>query len=333
MAETAQVRINRYIEDAIAAERNFEDALHSFGETGVQERLKQLLAKAGDRARTQHERLTRLLEKRGGKPSEAKSVLAHMLAFSPLTAQIGHDPAEKNTQHLIVTYGAAAAETAMYESLAAAAEQTGDTDVVALARQLQSEERDDAEQVWPLLQPSATDAFQREVAMGKAPDQILRAYLEDIIAAEKTFETQLTGFSKEGNDPAAHRAFAQHAEETRRQYERLTQRLESGFGGSPSITRSMVAHVFGVAPKVAQLGHDGSERLTQNLMMGFAVENAEVAIYEVFATVAAMSGDKQTENLAREIQQQERETAQKVWNLLAPAARRSIAEVDIAKAS
>lgn len=333
MAETAQARLNRYIEDAIAAERNFEDALHSFGETGIQEPTRKLLAKAGDKAKTQHERLTQLLERRGGKPSEAKSALAHMLAFSPLSAQVGHSPAEKNTQHLIVTYGAAAAETAMYESMAVAAEETGDTDVVSLARQLQTEERDDAEQVWPLLEPSATDAFQREAAGSRAPDQILRSYLEDIIASEKTFEMQLTAFSKEGNDPAAQRAFAQHAEETRGQYERLTQRLQQGFGGSPSIAKSALAHVFGVAPKLAQVGHDATERVTQNLMMAYAVENAEVAIYEVFATVAAAAGDAETEQLARSIQQQERETAQKVWNLLGPAARRSIAEANVAKAS
>jgi ferritin-like metal-binding protein YciE len=331
MAETAEMRLNRYIEDAQAAERNFEDALHSFGDSGVQEPIQKLMTRAGERARTQHERLAALLERRGGKPSEGKSLLAHMLALSPLTAQAGHGPAEKNTQHLIITYGAA--EMAMYESLAVSADTVGAADVQALARQLQSEERDDAEQVWPLLRPSATDAFESEIAGGRDARDILRAYLEDIIASEKTFETQLTGFSKEGDDRVVQQAFAQHAEETRAQYEQLTQRLQMGYGGSPSITKSAMAHLFGVAPKLAQIGHDAADRVTQNLMMAYAVENAEVAIYEVFATVCARGGDAETERLARSIQQQERETAQKVWNLLAPAARRAMAAASLARAS
>src|SRR5579875_2969023 len=194
MAESANERINRYIQDCLAAERNFEDALHTFGSTGVQPQVKALFDAAGENARTQHERLTALLESRGGKPSEAKSLLAHSLAFTPLTAQIGHSGAEKNTQHLIVCYGAAAAEQAMYESLIQASEAAGEQDVLALARQLQSEERDDAKTVWPLLGPSARDAFARLVAEDHEPVSILRSYLEDIIAAEKSFETQLTGF-------------------------------------------------------------------------------------------------------------------------------------------
>jgi ferritin-like metal-binding protein YciE len=323
MAESVRERLNRYIEDCIAAERNFEHALHAFGTTGVQEPIRALLATAGDRAKTQHERLERLLESRGGKPSEAKTALAHLLAFSPLSAQVGQSPAEKNTQHLVVTYGAAGAETAMYESLAVASEQAGESDVARLARELQAEEKDDARQVWPLLEPSAADAFQREITEGREARAILRAYLEDIIAAEKTFETQLTSFSKEGEFAPAQQAFAHHAQETRTQHEMLTKRLDA-LGGKPSTVKSLLAHFFGASPKAAQLGHDPWDRLTQNLMIAFAVENAEVAMYEVFATAAGSAGDRETEQLARTIQQQERETADKVWQLLGPAARRSI---------
>ena len=64
-----------------------------------------------------------------------------MLAFSPLSAQLGHEEAEKNTQHLMVTYSAAAAEMAMYEALAAVATASGDGEMVP--RALQSEEKED----------------------------------------------------------------------------------------------------------------------------------------------------------------------------------------------
>lgn len=332
MAETVRDRINSYIEDAIAAERNFEDALHTFGKTGVQGETKTILATAGDRARTQHERLEALLKQRGGSPSQSKTALAHMLAFTPLTAQLGHAPAEKNTQHLLVTYAAAAAESAMYECLAEAAGQAGESQVVSLARQLQSEERDDAKQVWPLIRPSARDSFERDTAGGRQALDIMRSYLEDIIAAEKSFETQLTGFSKEGDYPPAQNAFAEHAQETRGQYERLTRRLES-LGGSTSTVKTLLAHLFNFAPKAAQIGHDATERVAQNLMMAYSVENAEVAMYEAFAEICALAGDSETEQLARNIQQQEKSTAEKVWKLIAPIARRSITGIAMARAS
>lgn len=330
MPETVRDRINDYLEDAIAAEQNFEDALHAFGESGAQEPVQALLSRAGDKARTQHERLTALLKQRGGSPSAAKSALAHLLAFSPLSAQAGHEPGEKNTQHLIVTYGAAGAERAMYRALYEASTEAGEAGVATLARQLESEETDDAEQVWALLRTSARNSFREAATAGRSAADILRSYLEDLIAAEKTFETQLIAFSKEGDYEPAQNAFAEHARETREQYERLTARLEA-MGGSTSTLKGMMAKIFGAGPKVAQAGHEPSELVTQNLMMAHAVETAEMAMYEVFSTVAADAGDRETETLAQEIQKQEKETAEKVWKMVGPAARRSIQQLQLRK--
>jgi ferritin-like metal-binding protein YciE len=57
------------------------------------------------------------------------------------------------------------------------------------------------------------------------------------------------------------------------------------------------------------------------------VENAEVAMYEALATVAQAAGDFGTEQLARAIQQEERETAEKVWRHIPVAAREAFARV------
>jgi ferritin-like metal-binding protein YciE len=78
------------------------------------------------------------------------------------------------------------------------------------------------------------------------------------------------------------------------------------------------------APKIAQIGHDEYERETQNLMMAFSVENAEIAMYESLAEVCRLAGDAETEALALNIQKQERDTADKVWEQIAPAARRAM---------
>ena len=58
------------------------------------------------------------------------------------------------------TYAAAAAEMAMYESLATIANCMGDTKTEQLARQLQSEEKEDHELVWGMLGQSASRATQ-----------------------------------------------------------------------------------------------------------------------------------------------------------------------------
>lgn len=160
---TSQEMIATYIQDAEAAERNLEDALASFAKTGEQGAVMSFFEWASAKAKTQHERLEVRLRDLGGSPSTAKSILAHLLAFSTTTAQIGQTPAEKNTQHLIMCVGAAAAEMAMYESLATVAAGAGDAVTEQLARQLQTEEKDDFDKAWALLAPSARDSFQKAI--------------------------------------------------------------------------------------------------------------------------------------------------------------------------
>lgn len=161
---------------------------------------------------------------------------------------------------------------------------------------------------------------------GEPKDSILKRYLEDAVAAERNFETQLREMSKEGDNIAAQKAFAEHADQTRAQHHRLQKRLEA-LGGSPSGFKTVLAHLFQFGPKAAQLGHDGSEKATQNLIIGFTVENAEIAMYEALAAVAAAAGDKETELLAREIQEEERKAASIVWHMIATSAQRSYSKI------
>jgi len=151
-------------------------------------------------------------------------------------------------------------------------------------------------------------------------------YLEDAIAAEKSFETQLQGFAKEASLPEVRSMFEQHAQETRGQYEMLTSRLNA-LGGSTSSVKSFLAHMFNMAPKAAQVGHVAQERTTQDLIMAFSVENAEVAMYEALYVAAEVSGDQATAALARKIQAQEQQTADKVWSVIARSATQAFAAV------
>jgi ferritin-like metal-binding protein YciE len=159
-----------------------------------------------------------------------------------------------------------------------------------------------------------------EIMAQQTSDQVIERYLQDAIAAEQNFENQLRTFSAESDQAEVKALFAQHAEETKRQHERLTARL-TALGGSPSGMKGFLAHLFGFAPKTAQVGHEEAEKSTQDLMMAFAVENSEIAMYEALATAADAAGDMQTAALAREIQGEERMAAEKVWNLIVPSAR------------
>jgi ferritin-like metal-binding protein YciE len=82
-----------------------------------------------------------------------------------------------------------------------------------------------------------------------------------------------------------------------------------------------------MAPQAAKMGHDKEEQTVQNLMIAFAVENSELAMYEALAAVAAAAGDSITENLAREIQKEEKTAAENLWKLLPAAAASSFAKV------
>lgn len=151
--------------------------------------------------------------------------------------------------------------------------------------------------------------------MAENSSEVIRRYLEDAIAAEKSFETQLRGFATEGDDEEVRSAFATHAEETKLQYHRLTLRLEE-LGGSPSGVKSLLAHVFGLSPKAIQVTQTPDERVTQNLIAAFAVESSECAMYEALASVAQAAGDAQTERLARAIQSEERKSAEIFWRFI-----------------
>lgn len=166
MAIRGREIIIRHLENAIAAERNFEDLLSTFSKTGTQVEVKDMFAQLSEKARSQHERLERRLRELGGTPSTAKSAMAHAFGFAPAVAQLGHEPEEKNAQHVIMTYAAAAGETAMYEALATVAEEAGDVETERLAQELQGEEQEDHEMAWAILPDSALDAFRAVTGMG-----------------------------------------------------------------------------------------------------------------------------------------------------------------------
>jgi ferritin-like metal-binding protein YciE len=145
--------------------------------------------------------------------------------------------------------------------------------------------------------------------------QLLTRYLDDAVAAERTFETQLRSFAEQGDDDEVQAAFRAHADEARTHDERLTLRSEE-LGGTPSFVKTILADVLERVPKFSQAGHVAEEQLVQNLIAAFTMATGACAMHEALATVAARARDSQTEQLAREIQSEERHAAERIFRFI-----------------
>lgn len=155
--------------------------------------------------------------------------------------------------------------------------------------------------------------------MAETSAGVITRYLQDAIAAEKGFEGQLKDFANEADSEAVKSVFLAHALQTKKQYERLSLRLEA-LGGSTSATRNLLAQIFGSGAKVVHIGQRTENRTTQNLIVAFAIGNSNIALYESLAAFAEAAGDVETESLARSTQAEEKAATERLWCLLRDAA-------------
>jgi ferritin-like metal-binding protein YciE len=154
--------------------------------------------------------------------------------------------------------------------------------------------------------------------MAESSADLIKRYLADAISAEKNCETQLHRFAKEQSHEAAAKLLEQQAIETKRQYEKLTERLHS-LGGSAQITKVFLEHMLGFGPKTS--GYERGESAIQNLAAVYTAANTEIAMYESLATMAEAAGDAETADLVRGIQSEKQSAARKTWELLPLVAR------------
>ncbi len=152
--------------------------------------------------------------------------------------------------------------------------------------------------------------------MSENRTELLQHYLRNAIGAERELESQLQAFARETEDDDEVRSlFSTHADQTRSHHNRLTSRLgqlDSGASG----TSGTGTPVLNVGPTVPQETHSIEERVLHNLLVSYTAETAECAMYEAIAALARVARDTTTENLALEIQGEERTTAEKIWHFL-----------------
>lgn len=155
-------------------------------------------------------------------------------------------------------------------------------------------------------------------------DRLIR-YLDDAWAMEKALVDNLRSMADEVNDPNIQAMFQQHSDETQQQQQQLEARIRA-LGEEPSGGKGFLNKMMAMIGDAFQGAHDPDDKTTQDLMKAFGIESFEMAMYQGLAAYANGIGDTQTAQLAQQILQQERETANKVWPMIAPTAARPAQE-------
>ena len=159
MAQSAQERLVRYIQDAHAEEVGAVTALKDFVDEVTDPQLKAAFQEHLQVTQSQAQRLEARLSALGSGASSGKGFLNTLMAKGADLLQGAHDEYDKNTQAAIKGYATESLEVGMYTSLASYAQALGDNETVALAQQILSEEKAAADKLFPMIAPLAKSAL------------------------------------------------------------------------------------------------------------------------------------------------------------------------------
>jgi ferritin-like metal-binding protein YciE len=254
---------------------------------------------------SQEQRVRARLDAHDSSPSKVKDVAGQAGGFGMvLFAKSQPDTPTKLAMH---AFSYEHMEVAAYELLARAAREAGDGETAEMALAIADEEREMAGRVAAGFDEAVEQAL-REVDPDDLDEQ-LNSYLSDVHALEGQSQ-QLLEKSKEMDVPASLAdAFAHHLEETEGHLDKVARRLDDR-GASPS----------GIKDAMLKLGalnwgaFFAAQPDTPAKLAGFsyAVENLEIAAYELLKRVAERAGDEDTVALAESILTEERNAAQQV---------------------
>jgi ferritin-like metal-binding protein YciE len=156
-------RMIHYLQDAHAAEvgilEMLEDAIDICDEPA-----KSLVRGHFELTKSQAQRLENRLEQLGGDRSGAKGMMNTLMAKFGSAMDIAHDEVDRQTMCVIKLYATEHLERGMYESMAAYADSIGDAETARLAREIQREEEEAGQKLFPLIQQHASQAAMPETA-------------------------------------------------------------------------------------------------------------------------------------------------------------------------
>lgn len=153
-------------------------------------------------------------------------------------------------------------------------------------------------------------------------DRINR-YIDDAIALEASGIVGLKDMVSEATDPQDAALFQQHLAETEQQKLRLENLLHAR-GGSSNKLKDVMNKIGMAATDLLHAGKDAGDKATRNLIQAYSVESLEVATYESLYAAATEAGDAEVAQAAKEIQAQEKATAEKIFARIAPVAREAV---------
>jgi ferritin-like metal-binding protein YciE len=254
---------------------------------------------------TQESRVRERLEARDGSPSKVKDLAGKAGGFGMvLFARSQPDTPVKLALH---AFSYEHMEVAAYELLAVAAREAGDGETARMAEEIAAEEREMAGRIAAHWDYAVEQAL-RELDPDDLGEQ-LNSYLSDVHALEGQSK-KLLEKSKEMDVPEPLRdAYAHHLKETEGHLRKIEQRLDER-GAAPS----------GLKDAALRLGalnwgmFFAAQPDTPAKLAGFsyAVENLEIAAYELLRRIAQRAGDQDTVALAESILTEEKAAAEKV---------------------
>ena len=270
-------------------------------EGGLAEAFQRHLAETESQERRVRERL----EAHDASPSKLKDVAGQAGGFGMvLFARSQPDTPGKLAMH---AFSYEHMEVAAYELLAIAAREAGDEETAAMAEAIADEEREMAGRLAERWDEAVEQALAK-VEPDDLGDQ-LNTYLADVHALEGQSK-KLLEKGRELDVPEGLRAaLDHHLEETEGHLRKIEARLDER-GAAPS----------GIKDAALRLGalnwgvFFAAQPDTPAKLAGFAyaVENLEIAAYELLLRVARRAGDGETVTLAESILAEERKAAETV---------------------
>lgn len=166
MAEDSRERMIRYLQDAHAAEVGIKNTLEGFVNDTDNPQLKRVFQDHIVMTQSQADRLEQRLKFYDETPSGGKGFFNSLMAKMSEMMHGAHDEYDKATQNLIKAYAAEHLERGMYESMAAYAQSIGDMETATLARQIQSEEEQTGQMLFPMIAQMAVVTTEATSDMG-----------------------------------------------------------------------------------------------------------------------------------------------------------------------
>jgi ferritin-like metal-binding protein YciE len=277
----------------------------------VEGALSESFARHEGETESQERRVRERLEVYDASPSKLKDVAGQAGGFGMvLFAKSQPDTPTKLAMH---AFSYEHMEVAAYELLARAAREAGDEETAVMALAIADEEREMAGRVAAGFDEAVEQAL-REVDPDELGEQ-LNSYLSDVHALEGQSQ-KLLEKAKEMDVPAPlAESFERHLAETEGHLRKVEERLDER-GATPSTVKDAML-------KLGALNWGmffAAQPDTPAKLAGFAyaVENLEIAAYELLKRVAERAGDQETVAMAESILKEERNAAEQVadqWSL------------------